>query len=313
MFATLMGPFALGWKAWVLSGQRHLGLIAAGVAFFCVLAIFPAIAALVAIWGFFADPIVVANSMEWLVEYLPHEAYDLLFAQVQGLVGGGSTQHGWTTVISLGAALWSARAGVASLVQGINAAHGQEVRSSIWHQIVSLALTLAIVGAALTALAAGVLVPLFLALVPLGEMAAWVLSVAIWSIAPIVGILSIGLVYRYGPNLPRDKRPPLFTWGLLVAVVLWFSASLGFSWYLSNFANYNKVYGSIGAVIALLMWFYLSAYAVLIGAAVNAARADIDHERNFPDGKPPLPEGKSTMGDGNVVAVTATAATASFI
>lgn len=305
MFATLMTPVKIGWQAWVLSGQRHLGLIAAGVAFFCVLAIFPAIAALVAIWGFFSDPQVVANSMEWLDEYLPSDAYDLLFAQVQGVVGLGHGQFGWTTAISLGAALWSARAGVASLVQGINAAHGQEVRSSLWHQVVSILLTLAIVGAALMALAAGVFVPIFLTFVPLGDMASLVLSLVTWSIAPIAGIVSIGLVYRYGPNLPREARPALFTWGLLVAVLLWFAVSVGFSWYLSNFANYNKVYGSIGAVIALLMWFYFSAYAVLIGAAVNAAVDDIK-------GVQPLsrvPAQDHMTGDDSLMAVALASAT----
>lgn len=262
-------------RAWQLGDQRHLGLIAAGVAFFSILAVFPALAALVAIWGFFADPHVVAANMAGLAEFLPPDAFDILDAQVQGLVGAGSGTLGWTTAISLGAALWSSRAGVAALVQGINAMFGSEQRSGIGHQAVSLALTLALVLAALVALAAGIVMPVVLAFVPMGPFEAAVLGITRWAIAPLATILGIGLVYRYGPNV-TGRRPPLLSLGLLVAVALWLLASAGFSWYLTNFANYNKVYGSIGAVIALLMWLYLSAWAVLMGAAVNAAW----HQRN---------------------------------
>lgn len=262
-------PVIVALRAWTLSAQRHLGLIAAGVAFFSVLAIFPALGALVAIWGLFADPHVVATNMADLAEFLPPQAFDILNAQVTGLVGAGASTLGWTTAISLGAALWSARAGMAALVQGINAIFGRENRSGVHHQALSLALTMAMVGAAVVALAAGIIVPIILALVPLGQFEADLIGLARWSIAPISTVMGIGLVYRYGPNLP-GRRPPLLSVGLLVAVLLWLAASAGFSIYLANFANYNKVYGSIGAVIALLMWFYLSAWAVLMGAAVNA-------------------------------------------
>lgn len=262
----------VGWQAWVLAGQRHLGLISAGVAFFAVLAIFPALAAVVAIWGLFADPHVVAANLDGLAQFLPPDAFDILNAQVTGLVGAGAGRLGWTTALSLGAALWSARAGMAALVQGINAAFGQESRSGVRHQAVALALTLAMVAAALAALAAGIVVPLVLQFLPLGPYEAGLVRLARWLIAPLVTVLGVGVVYRYGPAGRAGRRPPLLSWGLLVAVVLWLAASEGFSIYLANFGTYNKVYGAIGAVAALLMWFYLSAWAVLMGAAVNAAR-----------------------------------------
>ncbi len=268
--AALRATFGVSKHAWQLADQRHLGLIAAGVAFFSVLAIFPAIAALVAVWGLFADPHVVSANMADLAEFLPPQAFEILNAQVEGLVGAGAGRLGWTTAISLGAALWSARAGMAALVQGINAIFGRENRGGLHHQALSLALTLAMMGAAVIALAAGVILPIVLAFVPLGKFETDLIGLARWSIAPLATIISVGLVYRYGPNLP-GPRPSLLSIGLLVAVLLWLAASAGFSIYLSNFANYNKVYGSIGAVIALLMWFYLSAWAVLMGAAVNAA------------------------------------------
>lgn len=268
--AVLRATYRVIRQAWQLADQRHLGLIAAGVAFFSVLAIFPALAALVAIWGLFADPHVVAANMTDLTEFLPPQAFEILNTQVQGLVGAGASRLGWTTAISLGAALWSARAGMAALVQGINAIFGRENRGGLHHQALSLVLTLAMVGAAVVALAAGIILPIVLAFVPLGPYEAGLIGLARWSLAPAATILGIGVVYRYGPNLP-GLRPPLMSIGLAVAVLLWLAASAGFSVYLSNFANYNKVYGSIGAVVALLMWFYLSAWAVLMGAAVNAA------------------------------------------
>lgn len=254
-----------------LMATRHLGLIAAGVAFFGVLAIFPALAAVIAVWGMFADPQAVAASLEDLSEFLPPDAFDILNAQVQGLVLAPPGQLGWTTALTLGAALWSARAGMAALIGGINAAFGTENRGGIRHQIVSLGLTVAMVGAALAALTAGVLVPLLLALVPLGPFEASLVQFVRWAVAPLATILGIGLIYRYGPNL-TGTRPPLLSVGLGVAVVLWLAASEGFSIYLVNFGSYNKIYGSIGALAALLMWVYLSAYAVLIGAVVNAWR-----------------------------------------
>jgi len=260
-------------RIWDLAESRHIGLVAAGVAFFAVLSVFPALAALVAIWGLFADPAVVAEHLQALSDYLPPDAYDLIAGQVQGLVEGPQARMGWATVLALLAALWAARAGMAALVAGINAIFGTTQRSGVAHLLLSLTLTLVMLAAALVVLAAGVLVPLALAFIPLGPFETSLITLARWSIVPLVTILSIGLIYRHAPNL-SGPRPPLLSPGLAVAVVLWLLASEGFSIYLGNFANYNKIYGSIGAVAALLFWGYLSAYAILLGAAVNAARQD---------------------------------------
>lgn len=261
----------LALSVWNVSSRRHLGLIAAGIAFFSVLAIFPTLAAVVAIWGFFSDPQVVALNMAGVAEFLPVDAFNLLNDQVLGLVQAGSSTLGWATVLSLGAALWSARAGMAALVQGVNAVFDHEVRGGIQHQVVSLLLTLTMVGTAITAIAAGIVMPLVVQHIYLGPFEPLIL----WSsrlIAPLATVIGVGLVYRYGANPRSGRRPPLFSWGLLVAVVLWWIISEAFSYYLANFGNYNKVYGSIGAVAALLMWMYLSVWSILMGAAVNAVR-----------------------------------------
>ena len=267
----LLRVWTVFYRAWDLSTTRHLGLIAAGVAFFCVLAIFPSLAALVAIWGVVADPHVVAANMASLDSYLPADAFALLDAQVQGLVNAGSGTLGWTTLISVLAALWSSRAGMSALVQGLNATFGEEVRGGIQHQVVAMLLTLSMVGTALIALAAGIVVPIAVEHLPLGPFESYLSWVSSLPIAPLATITGVALVYRYGANPHGGVRPPFFSVGLFVAVALWLAASEGFAYYLTNFGNYNKVYGSIGAMAALLMWVYLSAWAVLMGAAVNAA------------------------------------------
>ena len=254
---------------WRLVGERNLGLIAAGVGFFAMLAIFPAVAALIAVWGFMADPVVIDVQMGDLRRFLPPDAYELLNGQVDALILANESTLGWTTLISTVAALWSARAGVAALIEGVNAVHGTPNRGGFWHMLFSLVLTVALVGVVIVALIAVIVLPVVLTFVPLGGLAGVALWIVKWGLALGLVSIGIGIVYRYGLNR-TGPRPDLFSPGLVMAVILWALVSIGFSQYLTNFGSYNRIYGSIGAVIALLMWFYLSAYVVMLGAALNA-------------------------------------------
>lgn len=254
---------------WRLSSRRNLGLIAAGVAFYGVLAIFPTMAAVIAIWGFVSDPALIEDQIEFLRAVVPEEAMGLIEDQLRALVSTNSSTLGWATVISLGAALWSTRAGVTALLGGLNAVYGLRMRSSVRHVLTAFAFTGALVAIALVALATIVVMPLLLGLFPPGPYARFVLEVLRWSLAIVVMLLGLGLMYRYGPNRSRHRVAWLSP-GSVLALAVWAAASFGFSYYLSNFASYNEVYGSIGAVIALLMWLYISAYVLLVGAAVNA-------------------------------------------
>ena len=270
---------SITWKAvvlgvWKTTNDRHLGLIAAGVAFFTMFAIFPALAAVIAIWGFWADPAVILAELESVRKLLPPEAFDLLQQQILDLVYANDSKIGWTTVLPLMVALWSARAGVAAMVQGLNAIHGVPNRNGLGDLVLSLVLTVALVGVSLVALVAVIVLPLVVAFVPLGPFAAQVLPLAKWSVMPAVVVFGLGLIYRFGPNRDPDHALKI-TPGIVLSLVLWLAASEAFSLYLTNFGNYNRVYGSIGAVIALLTWFYLSAYAVLLGAALNSTLAGL--------------------------------------
>jgi len=256
---------------WRRVSNSEIGLISAGIGFFGFLAIFPAIAAVITIWGFAADPGVVQTQLDLARNYLPREAFDLLNGQVQRILSTNSSSLGVTSLLSTIFAIWSARAGVGALISGLNAIYGLPSRSGLRHILRAFVLTIVLIGLVFSGMTLAVIVPLVIAFLPLGQAAAYTLGLANFLLGMMLVTLAIALAYRLGPNRERnERRTPLLTLGLFVALVLWIAVARGLVFYLGSFANYTQVYGSIGAVVALLMWFYLSAYAVLLGAAVNA-------------------------------------------
>ena len=251
--------------------RAELDLIAAGVAFYGFLALFPAAATVIALWGTVNDPSVIQTQVDLLKGVLPPDALGLVRAQVQGLLEMRGAKLGWATVFSTIFALWSARAGVAALIRGLNAIHHLPNRPGGHHQLRALLLTLALIGLALSAMFVTVVAPLVIGALPLPGDDAVLLHRANLALGVVLVVAAVGLAYRYGPN-HGTRRPPMVSWGLLVAVVLWAIAARGFMLYLANFPSYNRVYGSIGAVAVLLIWLYVSAYTVLLGAAVDAER-----------------------------------------
>jgi len=260
-------------QVWLRASKAEIGLISAGIAFFGFLAVFPALAAVITIWGFAADPIVVQTQLELAENYLPPEAFDLLYGQVQRILATNTRSLGLATVLSTVFALWSARAGVGALISGINAIHGLPTRSGVRHAVRAFFMTLVLIGLVLSGMTLAVVMPLVISFLPLGTVAAQALGAVNLLVGMILVMISIGIAYRLGPNRSGKRaRRAFFTFGMFVALALWVAVSRGLVFYLGNFANYNQVYGSIGAVVALLMWFYLSAFAVLLGAAVDAER-----------------------------------------
>jgi membrane protein len=256
-------------------GERQLGLIAAGVAFFAMLAVFPAIAALIALVGFWADPGVVQETLDLAAEFVPPEAHAILADQTARLIGTTSRTLGWASVVALLGATWSARRGVGALAQGLNAIYGGRRRGGLRDMALALALTAVLIGVGVVAVATILLMPLALALatpfLPPASPLPQIAELLRWAVAVTALVVGLGLFYRYGPNRPAGLRSSFLSPGLWLAMVVWGGASIGFTLFLANFGTYNEVYGSIGAAIALLMWFYISAYAVLIGGALNYA------------------------------------------
>lgn len=260
------------WAFVTALGERidkiHMGLIAAGVAFYAMFAVFPGLAAIIALWSLWFDPNVINEYMTVAHEFIPDSAQDILDTQINALLSAGRTNIGWASFVSFMIATIAARAGIDALVRGLNAAHGVRSHSTIFGFILAYGLTLAIVGVVLMGLATIVIVPIIINFMTFGPLRAWLVTALPWVAMFMIVILAIGILYRYGPNV-KTPRTPIFTWGALFAALAWAAASIGFSAYLSSFNSYNRIYGSIGAVVALLMWFYLAGFSVLLGALIN--------------------------------------------
>lgn len=252
-----------------LNDEKHLGLIAAGVAFYAILAVFPGIAATIALWGIVGDPALALEQIQDFQALIPVDVYTLLVGQLEMLATTDGLTLGWASILSFGFALWSARAGVAALMQGLNAIYDAPNRGGLSHYLRAFVLTFSLIGVVLTAMACIVVVPVVLAFLPLGPWANFGVEIFRWIVG--IGVLLIGfaVIYRLGPNL-EGQRARLMSPGAVFAVVFWVAASTGFSVYLQNFGHYNEIYGSIGAVIVMLMWLFISAYLVLLGGALNA-------------------------------------------
>lgn len=251
-------------------GDGHFGHVAAGVAFFAMFAVFPGIAAAVAVWGLFADPAVIEGYLTVAERFLPPEARDLIHDQVMGLILAPRAALQWTTVVSFMIALTSARAGVSALVTGLDVVHRSRPRGWLWGWAVDFMLTAALIGALFVALVTIVVVPILLSYVEFGTFEAWLTRILPWGAMFLLVLTCLSILYRFGPNVPGGFRSPWISVGVLVAALAWSAVSIGFSVYLANFNNYNAIYGSIGAVIILMMWLYLSVWAVLLGGAINA-------------------------------------------
>ncbi|WP_338019738.1 YihY/virulence factor BrkB family protein [Sulfitobacter sp. PR48] len=261
------------WEAFKASlshvAENDLSLVSAGVAFFAMLSLFPALAAVIAILGLISDPAVVLPQLEDMRSFLPNDVYEIINGQVTSLITASSETLGWAGLLSLFFALWSARAGVGAMMVGLNNVYKQRNRNTAWHYLRALMLTVMLVVVAIVAMLALVVTPVVLAFFPLGPFGTLVVELIRWVIAIAVLFAGVGVLYRFGPNR-KAARLPWLSAGAVLAVVAWAILSFGFSYYVANFGNYNQVYGSIGAVIAMLIWLWISSFLVLFGASLNA-------------------------------------------
>ena len=247
-----------------------LPLVAAGVAFFATLAVFPAIAAIVALYGALADPSDILQHSAMLQEFMPQEVYDQLRMQLGLQLARDESRHGFALFAWIALGLWLARAGVNALITGLDQVNPHaKPRGFIDRFVCSLALTVGLIFASVLALISVVIAPIVLAFLPLGPVAELALDLLRWTVALMTIMWGFAAIYRFGPSRLEEARSFKITYGIVIATVLWMLGSAGFSYYLSHFANYNQVYGSFGAVIALIMWLYLSAYAALLGAMID--------------------------------------------
>lgn len=269
-----LSPLSLQFLWFLIKGtaadisRNNLALISAGVAFFIMLSLFPAMAALIALLSLIVDPVFVVAQLEDIRGLLPDDVYDILNTQIVGLITTQSETLGWAGVVSLFVALWSARAGVGAMMTGLNDVHDLSNSNTLRHYLRALALTIGLIIAGIIALLSVVIAPVLLAFFPLGPLGNFVAELVRWLLTALVVFGGVGALYRYGPNrTPVRKR--MVSVGTLLVVISWAALSYGFSFYVANFGNYNQVYGSIGAVIAMLVWLWLSSFLVLSGAVIN--------------------------------------------
>ncbi|EIE51361.1 putative ribonuclease BN [Citreicella sp. 357] len=257
------------WRTWLRMDERNLGLISAGVAFFAFLSLFPAISAVIAIWGYWADPVVISEQMEIVREMMPEQAYVLLSEQVTALISTNRSTLQWASIISIMVAIWSTRASVAALIRGLNTVSDTPHRENVIRRLlVAVALTILLVIVALVAFAAVVILPAAFSFLGLPLHLELIASTLKWLILLGVVFFAIALLYRYGPNR-RSSRMRWFTPGAVLALLAWAAGSFALTLYVRNFDRLNEVYGSLGAVVALLLWFYVSALVTLLGAQLN--------------------------------------------
>jgi membrane protein len=256
--------------------EDRLTVIAAGVAFFALLAVFPALATLVSIYGLVFDPQAITQQLESLRGVVPGRAVDLMLGQVQFLQSHRGAL-GWGAAGGVLITLWTSSAGVRALIKALNAAYDiNERRSFLKRAGLSLLLTLCAIGVVLVAIAAVVVLPASAGLAREGSWATGLIQVLRWPLVAAVFWLGAAVIYRYGPCRPRPAWRRV-SWGAGAATLLWLVGSGLFSWYVSNFGRYNETYGSMGAVMILLLWFLLSAFAVLLGAEINV---ELERRRN---------------------------------
>ncbi len=278
-----MHPLQIPWRGWYdilwrtyreMQSDRLLS-IAGGVSFFVLLAIFPAITAVVSAYGLFSSPSVITNNLSLLNDFVPDNVLSIVHEQASRIASNSGSALSTGMIVGILASLWSAMSGVKAMIDALNVIYEQkETRSFIKLNLVALAFTLAALAAFLLAIACIILLPLILSLIGLGSLAQTLTRVARWPVLLMVLLVGLAVLYRHGPDR-RTARSQWVTVGSVFAAVTWIVASFLFSWYLASFANYNATYGSLGAAVGVMIWLWISTTVMLLGAELNS---EIEHQ-----------------------------------
>ncbi len=257
-------------RAWAAAKEDRLPLLAAGVAFYAFLSIIPTLIAAILIYGLVSDPSQVTDQVETYASALPSSAQELLTDQMTRLAESSRQSLGIGLIIALLIALWSASNGTANMIMAVNLAYGgEQERGFVKRKAMALLLTLGAIVFVILAVALVAAVPAVLNALDLPGWVSILVQIARWILLLLAVVTALAVLYRFAPEHGL-KRWQWLSFGAVVATLIWVVVSVGFSIYVDNFGNYAQTYGSLAGVAVLLLWLWLSAYATLFGAEVNA-------------------------------------------
>jgi membrane protein len=276
-------PAHIPWKGWKdifwrtasRVSQNRLLAISAGVVFYGLLALFPAITALVSAYGLFAASDTIRGHLSFAADVMPADAFSIVQDQISRVVAKGDAKLSFAFVFGFGFALWSANAGMKAVIDALNQVYDEdEKRGIVLLNITSLAFTAAAIAAVLVAVGAVVVTPLVLEPVGFATLTESIVRLVRWPALMLGMLVGLAILYRYGPSR-REARWKWLSVGAVVATLAWFAGSAALSYYLANYANYDATYGSLGTAIGTMIWMWMSAIVVLFGAALNS---EIEHQ-----------------------------------
>jgi len=264
--------------SWKQAQAQQASLLAAGVAFYAFVALFPAMIAAVLAYGLFADPLSIARHSDRISETLPADAASVITGQMEAVASTDSRSLGIGLVLALALALYSASGGIGNLVTAVNIMFGfEDTRGFVKRKLLAFGLTLgAIVFMAVTLTLVAVLPAVFDAIIDVPGLRI-ALEAARWLLLLVGVVVGVGVLLRVAPDRPGDA-PRLIGKGVLIASGLWLLVSVGFSLYVDNFGSYGETYGALAGVVVLLLWLWIGTYALLLGAAIEAVREHVPLE-----------------------------------
>ena len=300
-----VSPWQIPWRGWkdILIrtyqqiGEDRLLAVAAGVVFYALLALFPAITALVSSYALFAKASTINDHMTMLAGILPESALGIVKDQVGRVLAKGDVKLGLAFLFSFLLAVWSANGGLKAIIDALNVVYDEDEKRGFFKlNAVSLAFTFGGLVAALLAIGSVVALPIVLSTIGLGSVTDALFRIGRWPVLVLTMLLGLAVLYRFGPS----RRAAQWRWlsvGSVLATLAWLAGSALLSFYLANYANYDATYGSLGAAIGLMMWMWMSTIVVLFGAELNS---EIEHQTavdSTEGGNKPLGHRGATMAD----------------
>ena len=278
-----MAPWEIPWAGWkdifwrvyASVNDNRLLAVAAGVVFYSLLAIFPAIAAFVSLYGLIADASTIDSHLSLAAGIFPAGAVDILHEQIARLTAKGDAKLSLGFITGLAVALWSANAGMKAIIDALNVVYDEkEKRSFVKLNLLSLLFTLVAILSLMIALAAVVIAPIIFSVIGLSSFFSLAIVVLRWPLLLVLAAVALAAIYRYGPSR-TEARWQWLSVGSVAAAIGWLITSALFSWYIAHFGAYNATYGSLGAAVGMMMWMWISAIVILLGGELNA---EIEHQ-----------------------------------